>query len=384
MIPGGAVIVRDGKIENVMGRERFERTDFPSGTDFVNLEGMTLSPGFIDTHIHGIGGFDTSSGKAESIEAMSRKLPSRGVTTFCPTIYSRREEEMNDSIRAAVDAAGREEGALIGGIHLEGPFISPLQRGVQDLDGISQVDLDKMRRLVKTGKGMITLMTVAPELKGMRELAVYCLKEGIKLSAGHTDASYDNMLEGMEAGILHSTHFFNAMRRLHHRDPGCIGAILIHPEISCEIIADGHHVHSALVKLLYRDKPLEKIILVTDSLGPTEQTFGELTANNEKVYLRDNVFYREKDDVMAGSSLTMIRGIENLVSWGIPLGDALSMATVNPARLMGMDKDRGLIIPGHRADLTAFSREFTVKLTLIGGEVKTSSSAGRELYGNAP
>ncbi len=384
MIPEGAVVLRDGRIENVMGRERFARTEFPGDTRFIDLKGLTLSPGFIDTHIHGIGGYDTFAGTAEAILAMSRELPSRGVTTFYPTIYAGEEDKMIDSIRAVAGARGREGGARIGGIHLEGPFISRDQTGVQQAEGLSEVDIKKMGRFVRAGEGLLSLMTVAPELKNMRELAVYCLKKGIVLSAGHTNATYENMLEGMEAGILHSTHFFNAMRRLHHRDPGCIGAILIHPEISCEIIADGHHVHPALIKLLYRDKPVDKIILVTDSLGPTEQESGEMRANGERVYLKEGVFHREKDGVIAGSSLTMIGGIANLCSWGIPLKDALSMATANPARLLDRE-DRGFIIPGKRADLVAFDGDFRVNLTLAGGEILYSADGASErITGNSP
>src|SRR5262249_5509333 len=158
-------------------------------------------------------------------------------------------------------------------------------------------------------------MTVAPELRGMRELALYALSQNIVLQAGHTDATYENMVEGMQAGILHSTHFFNAMSRLHHRDPGAVGAILIHPDLSCEIIADGHHVHPELVKLLVRDKPTSKIVLVTDALKPTAQTEGPLFANNEEVELKDGFFKRKKDDVIAGSALTMLAGVKNLAEW---------------------------------------------------------------------
>ena len=151
-----------------------------------------------------------------------------------------------------------------------------------------------MERLYEAGQGHITNMTVAPEIKGMRELALYCIKRGIVLQAGHTDATYENMLEGMQAGILHSTHFFNAMSRLHHRDPGAVGAIMIHSELSCEIIADGKHVHPDLIRLLMRDKPVNKVVLVTDSLKPTEQETGTLYANREEVYKSDGVFLRNR------------------------------------------------------------------------------------------
>jgi N-acetylglucosamine-6-phosphate deacetylase len=209
-------------------------------------------------------------------------------------------------------------------------------------------------------------MTVAPELKGMRELALYCLRKGIVLQAGHTNATYENMLEGMQAGILHSTHFFNAMSRLHHRDPGAVGAIMIHSALSCEIIADGRHVHPDLIRLLMRDKPVSNIVLVTDSLRPTEQCCGDLVANGEEVVLSDRLFLRKADEVIAGSSLTMIEGLRNLVSYGVPLESAVQMASTNPARILGLGK-RGLLVPGYEADVVVFDESFAIKACLVGG-----------------
>ena len=169
-------------------------------------------------------------------------------------------------------------------------------------------------------------MTVAPELKGMRELALYAISNGIVLQAGHTNAEYENIEEGIQVGILHSTHFFNAMSQLHHRNPGAVGAILIHPEMSCEIIADGVHVHPDLFKLLSRDKNMSQIVLVTDALSPTEQKSDRLFANGEEVVFKDGCFHRKADDVIAGSALTMKKAIKNTVQFGFPLTDAVKFS----------------------------------------------------------
>jgi N-acetylglucosamine-6-phosphate deacetylase len=189
------------------------------------------------------------------------------------------------------------------------------------------------------------------------------------LQAGHTNAEYENMLEGMQKGILHSTHFFNAMRRLDHRNPNAVGAILIHPEMSCEIIADGFHVHADLFKLLLRNKPIDKIVLVTDGLKPTEQKEGNLIANNEEVYFDKGVFFRKADNVIAGSGLTMIRGIKNLVAGGFSLEDAVKTATVNPAQIMRYN-NQGAIIPGRLADITVFDKNYEIQYVMIGGKIK--------------
>jgi N-acetylglucosamine-6-phosphate deacetylase len=361
-----ALLIEDGRIADVFLERRFGQKTLPPDTLVIDVAECYVSPGFIDTHIHGFAGFGTEDLSADAILAMSEHLGRAGVTSFCPTIYPMERGDMLKGIRASVTAAGHETGARIAGIHLEGPFISPDRLGVQRPEFVSTVDLSFMKEMVEAGQGKITNMTVAPELKGMRELALYALSQNIVLQAGHTDASYENMVEGMQAGILHSTHFFNAMSRLHHRDPGAVGAILIHPELSCEIIADGHHVHPELVKLLVRDKPTRKIVLVTDALKPTAQTQGPLFANNEEVELKDGFFKRKKDDVIAGSALTMLAGVKNLADWGIPLEDAVEMASLNPARILNMGL-RGQLTPGYHADLSIFDKNFTLKACLVGG-----------------
>jgi N-acetylglucosamine-6-phosphate deacetylase len=259
------------------------------------------------------------------------------------------------------------------GLHLEGPFLSPSKLGVQRADTLSPVDLSYMEKLWNASGGHIVNMTVAPEIKGMRELALYCIKRGIILQAGHTDAKYDNMVEGMQAGILHATHLFNAMSRMDHRNPNAVGAVLIHPEMSCEIIADGFHVHPDLFKLLLRDKPIDRIVLVTDSLKPTEQKEGPFFANHEEVAFRDGVFKRVSDEVIAGSGLTMVRGVKNLCRFGFSLEDAVKTASYNPANLMRY-RGKGAIIPGNDADLVVFDRNFTILATAVGGEIKYETS----------
>jgi N-acetylglucosamine-6-phosphate deacetylase len=361
-----AVLVEDGRIGDVFSERRFEQKRFDSDATILDVGGANIAPGLIDSHIHGFSGYGTEDLSADAVAAMSERLGSYGVTAFCPTIYPMDEGDMLAAIEACVAAMGREPGAKIMGVHLEGPFISPQRLGVQRPEFVRPVDLDLMERLYAAGKGRISNMTVAPELKGMRELALYCLKRGIVLQAGHTDATYENMLEGMQAGILHSTHFFNAMSRLHHRDPGAVGAIMIHSEMSCEIIADGRHVHPGLIKLLMRDKPVSKLVLVTDSLKPTEQANCPLYANREEVYLKDEVFLRRKDDVIAGSSLTMIKGLQNLVKFGVPLENAIEMASSNPSRIIGLGK-RGLLVPGYEADIVVFDASFRVLASISGG-----------------
>lgn len=364
----GAILIDGKKIKDHFSEERFLQKDFPSGTQIIDAKGNYISPGLIDSHIHGFKGNGTDACTTEGILQMSKDLAQYGVTAFNPTMYPDSEEEMIRKIKAIVAAMGKEEGANIMGIHLEGPFISSEKLGVQRPETVHLPDIDLMKRLWEASYSHIVNMTVAPELKGMRELALWCLDQGIVLQAGHTNAEYRHMKEGIQAGILHSTHLFNAMRQMHHRDPGTVGGVLIHPEMSCEIIADGIHVHPDLFKLLLRDKTANQIVLITDALTPTEQSAEHLFANGEEVVFKGGCFHRKADDVIAGSALTMMRAVENSVSFGLPLCDAIRCAAANPARIMGYMR-KGIIAPKNDADIILFDKNFNVNLVMVSGNI---------------
>ena len=354
-----AVLIDGGKIADIFSETRFRQKSFDNDVSVIDAQGMYVAPGLIDTHIHGFKGHGTDVCTTEGILRMSADLADYGVTAFNPTMYPSDEETMISSIKAIVRAMGQEEGAKIMGIHLEGPFISPQKLGVQRPETLKSVDLDLMERLWEASEGHIVNMTVAPELKDMRRLALMCLDKGIVLQAGHTDAAYSNMVEGMQAGIFHSAHFFNAMSQMHHR-------ILIHSEMTCEIIADGVHVHPDLFKLLQKDKTSDQIVLVTDALTPTEESGDHFTANGEEVVFKDGCFHRKEDDVIAGSALTMIRGLKNLVSFGFPLSDAVKCASANPARIMRYQK-KGMLVPGYDSDVIVFDKDFSLHFVMVQG-----------------
>jgi N-acetylglucosamine-6-phosphate deacetylase len=363
------VLVEKGLITDVFSQKRFEQRHFAADTQIIDVEEAIIAPGFIDTHIHGFGGWGTEDASAESVLEMSRLLVQYGVTAFNPTIYPSQPRQMIKAVKEAASAIGREEGAKIMGLHLEGPFISPDRLGIMKGEAVQEVDIVFMEQLWASSEGRIVNMTVAPELKGMRELALFCLKKGIVLQAGHTEANYEQMLEGMQAGILHTTHLFNAMSRMEHRDPGAVGAVLICPDVSCEIIADGVHIHPELYKLLLKDKSVNKLVLVTDAIKPTEQAKGPFIANGDELNFRDGVFRRMTDDVIAGSAITMIRGLKNLVKFGFSIEDAVKTSSFNPAQIMRY-WNKGAIIPGRDADLVVFSRDFKVLAVIAGGVIK--------------
>ena len=363
-----AVLVEDSKIKDTINEERFNKMNFGPDVRLIDAKGNYIMPGFIDTHIHGFKGHGTDVCTTEGILQMSKDLAQYGVTAFNPTMYPSEIEDMKAKLKTIVAAMGHEEGAKIMGVHLEGPFISPQKLGVQRPETVKLPDIELFDQLWEAAQGHIVNMTVAPELKGMRELAIHCIEKGVVLQAGHTNAQYENMVEGIQAGIFHSTHFFNAMSQLHHRNPGAVGAILIHPEMSCEVIADGVHVHPDLFKLLGRDKNMSQIVLVTDALTPTEQEGEHLFANGEEVEFKEGCFHRKKDYVIAGSSLTMKKGIENLVQFGYSLTDAIKFASVNPARIMKFSH-KGVLSPTYDSDIIVMDKSFNINLVMVEGNI---------------
>lgn len=357
-----AVYIKNDKIADVYNEERFKHKKFSPKVKIIDVHGAYVMPGFIDTHIHGIGGKGADDADYKSILHMSEVLAQYGVTSFIPTCCTAKKDLLIKKIKAIVKAMGKEKGANILGIHLEGPFLSPERIGAQDAEGISPVDIDLMYHLYKACKGKLINMTVAPELKGMRELALYCVEKGIILQAGHTNATYEQMLEGMQANIMHVTHLFNAMRPMHHREPGVVGAALIHSEISCEIIGDGVHVNPNLVNLLIKSKPLSQIVLITDALYPAKTDLSQ----SPELYL-DKCFYRKEDNVINGSAISMLDGFRNLVSWGISIDKVVRMASTNPAQIMGQ-KNKGLLIPGYDADVIVLDKDLNLIHTIINGQ----------------
>lgn len=357
-----AVYIKDGKIADVYNERRFQQKKFSPKVRIIDLEGANLLPGFVDTHIHGSGGFSTDDAKPEAILKMSEFLAQHGVTSFIPTIGATPEPDLMKKMKAVLHAMGKEKGAKILGMHLEGPFLSPERIGGQLAEGISPVDMDYMKRIVKAGKGKIINMTVAPELKNMRELALYAIGQGIILQAGHTNATFEQMIEGMQVKIMHLTHMFNAMRPLHHREPGVVGAGLIHQELSCEFIGDGVHTNPKLITLLMQSKPIDKLVMITDALK-----YAHATPPEDADFYFDKCFKRKADDVIIGSGITMYDGFRNLLDFGVRVEDAVKMTSVNPAEIM-KQSGKGMIIPGYDADLVIMDKDFNLVDTMVGGK----------------
>ncbi len=364
----GLLVSSDGRIADVFDMSDFEASKHEAEETY-DAKGLIVTPGLIDTHIHGIGGFGTDDNNPKSILGMSETLAKFGVTSFLPTLYAGRPEKMEKEALAVLEAMGKEQGARILGVNFEGPFLSPLRAGAQDPASISAPSTEIFEHFIEICKGHLICMTVAPELTNIEKIATIAQKENIVLLAGHTNATYSQAEKGVELGITHATHLFNAMPSIGHKELNVSGAALIDDRFSCEIISDGVHVHKDLVKFVATTKPAGKVVLITDSLAPTSLGKGTFLANGTKVILGDRGAFvnAEKPELLCGSALTLNKAVANLSSWGIAKENAVTMATKNPATIYGF-KDIGTIKKGHLADISVFDEDFNAVAVFIAGK----------------
>lgn len=358
------IYIKDEKIVSVFSMQQVPDV---SADIVIDAQQAYALPGLIDLHIHGFAGHGPELGTPEELLEMSTSLAAYGVTSFCPTLYCAQVAQMKQLLTRLSPALGKETGARILGFHLEGPFISPQKPGVMKPQDISPADVQALAELYAAADGKIACMTLAPELDNITPVVDFCLQHHILPQAGHTNATYEEFISGVRCGITHATHAFNAMSPFAQRAPGAAGAVLMCPEVSCEIIADGVHVHPKIISFLNKIKQDDQIILVTDALLPTAQKQGPFLANGEAVVFENGVWKREVDRVIAGSALTMMQGIKNLVDFGFSLPQAVACASRNPAKRLELT-DRGVLQPGLRADITLLRPDWTVQATWIGGK----------------
>ena len=352
------MIIEEGKILDVVRSPRF--AELPS--ECREVPGF-ICPGFIDLQINGAFGIDVGP-DTKALETLSRELPKTGVTSFLPTAISWTPERYADFLGAIKEVSNSPDAAILGA-HIEGPFLSLARKGAHDPANIQPVDLELTERLI--GSGMVSMMTLAPELPTAKE-AIRLLREGgVVASAGHTDATYEEMLQAIDIGLPMGTHLYNAMSPFEHRAPGAVGALLTDDRVRAGIIADGVHVHEGALRLAYQRKGPEGLALVTDAMEAAGMAEGEYELSGRRVRLM-NGSVRLPDGTLAGSALTMDQAVRNAVRFlGIPLKDAVRMASETPAEILSLS-EKGRVAPRADADLVICSPEGMVEETIVAGE----------------
>jgi N-acetylglucosamine-6-phosphate deacetylase len=369
-ISDAVIIVEGSQITGVGHRDEIR---VPSGAmDFV-ATGLTIVPGFVDLHIHGAGGHDVMEGDPRALDRIASTVARHGTTSMVATTVTATVEETCRSIQGIaryIRTREQEENtrvaAQILGMHLEGPFISPAQPGVHPQSSILQPSVEILKEFLAASDGLVKILTLAPELPGAIELIEFAVSSGLVVGMGHTNADYDQARAAIHAGALHTVHTYNAMRPFLHRDPGILGAIMTDPEVTAEIIADGVHVAVAAVQVLIGAKGFDTVLLVSDGIAATGMPDGNYRLGNFEVTVRGGVA-RNAEGKLAGSTLTLDRAIRNLVAYGAPLLEAVRMATVLPARRLGLAGKKGVIAPGADADLVALTPDLRVAAVMTRG-----------------
>ncbi len=344
-------------------------SDAPSGAEHLDAGGLIISPGFIDTHIHGGREADTMDGTPESLREISRHLAEHGVTSWLPTTVACAPEAL-DRILAAVETVRREGsgGAAVLGAHLESNFLAPKYKGAQPPEYLRPIGDPELTAVLDKHSRTIRLMTLAPELAGAHGFIQQLVSKGITVSVGHTDATYDQVIGAVEAGSSRVTHLCNAQRGFHHREPGVLGAGLACDRLYTEIIADLEHVHPAGLTIAYKCKGAERLMLVSDAVRGSGLVPGRYELGGHPTVI-DGKVARLEDGTIAGSVITLERAVRNMVeAAGVPLDAALRMASEAPARSLGLDQ-KGRIAPGLDSDLVLLTDTLDVRATVVMGQV---------------
>ncbi|MHA6485195.1 N-acetylglucosamine-6-phosphate deacetylase [Paenibacillus sp. strain BS8-2] len=364
----GYLVVDNGKIA-VIGRTA-EVSPTYEGWSVIDGRGGMLLPGFIDIHVHGGFGGDFMHANRESYDLITSFHVKHGTTAMLATSMTASKEAIDDVLAAVAEY--RQQGMAytpLIGVHLEGPFISEKWPGAQNPAFIHDPQLPWLQEWTQQYPGLIKLLTLAPEKNGARETIAWLAEQGIIAAAGHTDALYDEVIAAADAGLSHAVHTYNAMRGLHHRQPGTLGAVLTDDRIYAELIADGEHVHPAAIKLMLSAKPQDRVILITDAIEAAGMPDGDYELGGLAVTVKSGTARLTEGGALAGSSLTMIAAFRFMLNggFGLSVNDVSRMTSGNAARELGIFDSTGSIAVGKQADLVLLNDSLQVTSTWVQG-----------------
>lgn len=363
ILKNATIIIQDGIIKKVL--EEHEENDVKT---IIDLNKYSIIPGLIDLHVHGANGYDTMDGNFDSLNEISKYLASKGITSFLPTTVTEKIEKIKQAINNIGSCIGKVEGAEILGPYIEGPYICKEYKGAHPEHLIKDLNLEELEELIEASKHTVKVITIAPEKKNAYECIRYLTANNVQVSMGHTNATYDETVGAINCGAKVAVHTFNGMRGFNHREPGVLGAVLTKDDVYCELICDLVHVHPASVDLLLRCKDKEKVILISDGIQAAGLQDGEYMLGALKVNVKCSIA-RVESGSLAGSTTNILACVKNIIEKvGLKPLEAIKMASLNPSRLLNIDKSIGSIREGKKANLVILDDNFNVVKTLINGK----------------
>ncbi|MBA2944072.1 N-acetylglucosamine-6-phosphate deacetylase [Paenibacillus sp. CGMCC 1.16610] len=370
VIEQGVVHLKDGVIASVQSSSAWNSSTADPAAETVDARGSWLLPGFIDVHVHGGYGADFMEASPETLDTITRFHAKNGTTAMLATTMTQTHEAI-DRVLGEVSRYMQEPMpyAQLLGVHMEGPFISPKWAGAQDPKLMLPPQLSWLQDWHERFPQLVKQLTLAPEVEGAHETIAWLRDHGIVAACGHTDASYADIQSAVGAGLSHAVHTFNAMKPLHHREPGTVGAVLTDDRISGEVIADGHHVHPAAIRLLVKTKQPDGLLLITDAMSAAGLGDGQYDLGGQAVTVQSGVARLTEGGALAGSTLTMIDALRFMVrEVGVSVEEASRFASGNPARLLQLQASHGSIAQGKQADLLLVSPELELERVWIRGK----------------
>lgn len=370
IIQDGWLFIRDGIIA-AYGTSTEPYLELGEGVQKISGNGGYALPGFIDIHVHGGAGGDFMTASEEELDAITRFHMENGTTAMLATTVTASRNELTEVLERIVKYKEKPMSyAQILGVHLEGPFVNTKWKGAQNEAYMTPPQSEWLSHWVEEFPEVIKLQTLAPELDGAPSYIALLKQYGIVAACGHTDALYEEIEHAVDQGLCHAVHTFNAMRPLHHREPGTVGAVMLNPGITAEIIADGEHVHPAAIKLLLQAKGKDSVILVTDAISAAGMPDGDYKLGSLPVIVEQGTARLKDGGSLAGSTLTMIKGFHYLIDKvGVSISEASRIASLNPARVLGIHSQYGSLELGKRADILLLDSQLNLNSVLIDGRV---------------
>ncbi|MHC1737230.1 MAG: N-acetylglucosamine-6-phosphate deacetylase [Ignavibacteriaceae bacterium] len=340
----------------------------PDGTELIDCSNCMITPGFVDLLCHGGAGASFADNSIESIKTASEYFLKHGSTTLLASLHAKPYELLLNDLKRVSDYLLEHPESNIYGIHMEGPFLNKVFKGAMNEEYLWTPSKELWDALWEASQGTIKLMTIAPELPGALDVIREAAKKGVVVSIGHSMATYAEIEAAIDNGAAHVTHIFNAMKPLHHRNPGVLLSSLLRNELKIELIADTFHVHNAVMELLLKLKGSDGIILITDSIKAGGMHEGEYDFADQKVIMKDKKAFLH-DGTLAGSTLTLNTAIKNINQLGnAKINDAVRMASLNGAKVLGISRQKGIIAVGKDADIVIMDPDFNVVMTLLKGK----------------